>query len=424
MQFVDHVHIIVESGAGGDGMVAWRREKFVAYGGPAGGDGGEGGSVFIEATDDMHTLLDFKYRSEFKAVDGGKGRSKNCFGKNGEDLVIKMPCGTVVYDAQTGAAIADLLHPGDRVLVAAGGRGGRGNSRFISSRRQAPQFAEPGEPAIRRELNLELKLLADVGIIGLPNAGKSTLISVISAAKPKIANYPFTTLTPNLGVVRRPSGDGIIVADIPGLIEGASEGIGLGHDFLRHTERTRLLLHLVDIATPENPEDALKAYTIINEELAKYSPKLATKPQMIVLTKTDALSQPDMLEAIKAQFQAPVYTISAATHQGLETLTHAMFERLDQLPKEEDVVDVVEDTGAFLNDDSSFEVTPTEKSLMVQGGKLERLIRVTDFRNPSAVRRTLNIFKGMGVYKELERHGAYPGQTVIIAGIEFEYQPD
>jgi GTPase len=251
MQFVDHVRIVVESGAGGDGMVAWRREKYVAYGGPAGGDGGEGGDVYLEATDDLHTLLDFKYRSQFKAGDGDRGRPKNQHGKAGEDLIIKVPCGTVVYDTETNKPIADLTEVGAKALIASGGRGGRGNSRFASSRRQAPQFSEPGEPGIHREIDLELKLIADVGLIGLPNAGKSTLISVISAAKPKIADYPFTTLTPNLGVVRRPSGDGIVVADIPGLIEGASDGVGLGHDFLRHIERNRLLLHLVDIATTD-----------------------------------------------------------------------------------------------------------------------------------------------------------------------------
>lgn len=427
MQFVDHVRIIVESGSGGDGMVAWRREKFVAYGGPAGGDGGRGGDVIIEATEDLHTLLDFKYNAKFKAKDGERGRSKNCHGKDGDDLIIKVPCGSIVRDAQTGEAIADLVRPGDRALVAAGGRGGRGNSRFISSRRQAPQFAEPGEPEIARELDLELKLIADVGLLGMPNAGKSTLISVVSAAKPKIADYPFTTLTPNLGVVRKPNGDGVVIADIPGLIEGASDGVGLGHDFLRHVERNALLLHLVDMISPEHP-DPMVAFETINQELAKYSPKLAQKPQMVVLTKADVLGDEELIADLKKTFevktQAPVFVISAVTRQGVPELMNAMFETLETITREEAVVDLVPDTKAFANDDSAFEIIDHGKVMTVVGGKLERLMRVTDFLNPSSVRRTLNIFKAMGVYKALKAAGAFEGQTIVIGGREFEYYPE
>ncbi len=427
MQFVDHVNIVVESGAGGDGIVAWRREKYVAYGGPAGGDGGDGGNVIVEATQDMHTLLDFKYKSQFKADDGERGRNKNQHGKAGNDIIIKVPCGTIIRDIETGDPIADLTQSGEHAIVAIGGRGGRGNSRFVSATRQAPQFAEPGEPGIRRELGFELKLLADVGLIGLPNAGKSTLISVISAAKPKIADYPFTTLTPNLGVVRKPSGYGIVVADIPGLIEGASEGVGLGHDFLRHIERTRLLLHLVDISASPT-EDPLHDMQVINEELRRYSEKLAQKPQIIVLTKIDAVPDPEKTTAFKQQFQeaaqSMVFAISAVTHQGLDSLLNTVFEKLDALAPEEHVVDVVPDTRAFVNDDSSFEIHHKGKTILVIGGKLERLVRVTDFRNPSATRRLLNIFKAMGVYDELEKTGIKPGQTVIIGGHEFEYRPE
>lgn len=286
--FVDKALIHIKSGAGGNGMVAWRREKYVPFGGPAGGDGGKGGDVYIEATANLNTLMDFKYQSIFEAEEGEKGGIKNMHGKNGKDIVIKVPCGTIIRDVETGNAIADLQESGDRVMVASGGRGGRGNSRFTSAKRQAPQFSEPGEPSIERDLELELKLLAEVGIIGLPNAGKSTLISVISAAKPKIANYPFTTLIPNLGVVKKPNGDGVVVADIPGLVEGASEGIGLGHEFLRHVERTRLLLHLVDISDEEN---VLNHLELIQQELEKYNPKLAKKPQILVLSKIDAVPQ-------------------------------------------------------------------------------------------------------------------------------------
>ncbi len=426
MQFVDHVRILVESGAGGDGMVAWRREKFVAYGGPAGGDGGHGGSVYLEATNDMHTLLDFKYKSKFKAGDGEKGGSKNCHGKVGEDMTIKVPCGTVVFDSETGDPIADLTTPGQRVLMASGGRGGRGNSRFVSARRQAPQFSEPGEPGIQRELVLELKLLADVGLIGLPNAGKSTLISVVSAAKPKIADYPFTTLTPNLGVVKKPSGDGVVIADIPGLIEGASEGVGLGHDFLRHIERTRLLLHLVDVSRPEESDPA-EAFNTINQELAKYSQKLSEKPQIVVLTKIDSVAPEQVAEWIqqfKGLVSGQVFAISSVAQMGTRELVNEVFYQLDQLPREEQVIEVVPDVKAFAHDDSAFEIQRVGNCLVATGGKLDRLVRVTDLRNGSATRRLMNIFKAMGVIDELERLGVKEGETVIIGGAEFDYIPD
>lgn len=423
--FVDKATIHVKSGAGGNGMVAWRREKYVPMGGPAGGDGGKGGDVYIEATTDLNTLLDFRYMSIFKAGDGEKGGPKNMHGKHGKDTTILVPCGTIVRDADTGLAIADLTEAGQRVLVASGGRGGRGNARFVSSTRQAPQFSEPGEPGIERDLELELKLLADVGIIGLPNAGKSTLISVISAAKPKIANYPFTTLTPNLGVVKKPSGDGIVVADIPGLVEGASEGVGLGHEFLRHIERTRLLLHLVDLSNPEG--DPMQNYRLINEELARYSEKLSRKPQMLVLSKTDAVS-PETVEEYRQKFSEitrdPLFTISAVTRQGLDTLLNAMFEKLDHLPPEEEVVEVVPDARAYDNDDSEFEIRRKGKVFEVRGGKIERLFSVTDMRNREAVHRLMNILRAMGVYDELARAGAKEGHVVKMGGLEFDYLPD
>ena len=263
MQFLDKTKIRIVSGRGGNGMVAWRREKYVDKGGPAGGDGGKGGDVYLIADENMSTLMDFKYQSVFKAECGENGGIKNCHGRWAKDLYIKVPVGTVVKDVKTGNVIADLTEHEQQVLVAKGGRGGRGNARFATSQKRAPQFCEPGEPSIDRELILELKLIADVGLLGMPNAGKSTLISRISSAKPKIADYPFTTLIPNLGVVRGVNGDGFVVADIPGLIEGASEGVGLGHDFLRHVERCRFLVHLVDL-TEENPFDN---YKIINNDI-------------------------------------------------------------------------------------------------------------------------------------------------------------
>jgi len=261
--FIDKVKINITSGAGGNGMVAWRREKYVDKGGPAGGDGGKGGAVFLMADSNLSTLLDFKYQTKFIAEEGEKGGIKNLHGKNGKDIYIKVPCGTIIKDSKSGKIIGDLTYSGQTLLLASGGRGGRGNARFATPVRRAPQFCEPGEPGINRELELELKLIADVGLLGMPNAGKSTLISVISAAKPKIADYPFTTLVPNLGIIKKPDGDGLVIADIPGLIEGASQGIGLGFEFLRHVERTRLLVHLLDMTE----EDPINNYKIINKEL-------------------------------------------------------------------------------------------------------------------------------------------------------------
>lgn len=434
MQFVDQVTIQILSGAGGNGMVAWRREKYEPFGGPAGGDGGKGGDVWLQASDSLNTLLEFRYESLFRAEDGHKGKPKNMHGRSGEDLVLHVPCGTIVRDHDTGLAIADLTEAGQRVLVATGGRGGRGNSRFSSSRRQAPQFCEPGEPGIERALDLELKLIADVGLIGLPNAGKSTLISVISAARPKIADYPFTTLTPNLGVVRKPDGDGILVADIPGLIEGASEGAGLGHEFLRHVERTRLLLHLVDMTAEDLDPQAeplavpLRHYHLIQRELARHSERLAAKPQILVLTKADAVT-PGQADALVAAFRqaaphTPVWVISAATRQGLEPLLGTMFDTLAALPPDTAVVALADDPKATHHDDSAFEILRKGKAFHVVGGKVERLFSVMDPRNRAAVMRTMNILRAMGVMRALEREGIRPGQSVHIAGQTFEYLPD
>lgn len=427
MKFIDNVTIDVASGAGGNGIVAWRREKYEPMGGPAGGDGGRGGDVVLEASEDLNTLLEFRYNARYVAQDGERGRPKNQHGKGGKPLIMKVPCGTVVRDANTGDAIADLTQPGQQAMVAEGGRGGRGNTRFLSNRRQAPQFCEPGEPGVERTLVLELKLIADIGLVGMPNAGKSTLISVLSAAKPKIADYPFTTLTPNLGVVKRPNGDGVLMADIPGLIEGASDGHGLGHEFLRHVERTRLLLHLVDMSGIEH--DPLEAYQTINTELARHSELLAKKPQLVLLTKADTVDD-ETVAHWQSEFQrilpsnCELKVISSVARQGLDTLTTAMFTALDTLPLLETPVPVVEDTGATNHDDSHFEVFFDGDAYEVVGGKVERLIRTTDPRNLAAVHRLWNIYKAMGVHKALKAAGAQQGDTVIICGDEFSFEPD
>lgn len=332
MQFIDQAKIEVEAGKGGDGIVAFRREKYVPAGGPAGGNGGKGGSVLLVARENLQTLLDFRYNHRFQAENGSRGGPNNCTGANGKDLIIEVPCGTVAYNAETDEILGDLVEPGQTLLVALGGKGGLGNKYFLSNRNRAPEYALPGLAGEIKSLRLELKLLAEVGIIGLPNAGKSTLISALSAARPKIADYPFTTLIPNLGVVRKPSGDGTVFADIPGLIEGASQGAGLGHDFLRHIERTRVLLHLIDATS----DDVVADYNTIQEELQAYGRGLVERPQLLALSKIDAVDRETKdLEALATQLNhlsySPVFLISAVTRAGLEPMLQHIWSILDQL---------------------------------------------------------------------------------------------
>ena len=328
MQFIDQAEVEVEAGKGGDGIVAFRREKYVPAGGPAGGNGGQGGSVILLAVGHLQTLLDFKYAHRFRAQAGERGGPKNKTGASGRDRLVEVPCGTVVYDVETDKILGDLVNSGQALCVAKGGKGGLGNKHFLSNRNRAPEQALPGLPGEVRRIRLELKLLAEVGIIGLPNAGKSTLIAALSAARPKIADYPFTTLVPNLGVVRKPTGDGTVFADIPGLISGAHQGMGLGHEFLRHIERTRLLLHLVD-ATAAAP---IAHYHTIQQELAAYGRGLADRPQILALNKVDALSEGD-LAAIAKELQIlsqnPVFLISAVTRTGLDALLQTIWQRLE-----------------------------------------------------------------------------------------------
>jgi len=418
--FLDKARIKILSGKGGNGMVAWRREKYVDKGGPAGGDGGKGGDVYLVATTDISTLLDFQHQSIFKAENGENGRGKSQHGHCGKDISIRVPLGTIVKDVSTGKIIADLTEDGQIVLVAKGGRGGRGNARFATSQKRAPQFCEPGESGIERTLDLELKLIADVGLLGMPNAGKSTLISVISSAKPKIADYPFTTLVPNLGVVKKHDGDSYVVADIPGLIEGASEGTGLGHEFLRHVERCRFLLHIVDLSL-KNP---MENYKKINEELAKHDTRLSEVYQILVLNKIDAISEEDK-EKYLDEFKTvakDIFLISAATKQGLNELLNFMATKVDEIPKPEIEVDVEEDDAAFDNDDSAFSIYKVDKnSFVIEGGKLFRLANVTDARNAEQIYRFQNILKAMGVFEALVQAGAKDGDNVKIGHIEFDY---
>jgi len=421
--FLDKAKIKIISGHGGNGMVAWRREKYVDMGGPAGGDGGAGGDVYLVANENMSTLMDFKHKSVFKAEAGVNGRSKNQHGRCGKDLHIKVPVGTMIKDLKTGNVIADLVKHGDTALVAKGGRGGRGNARFATSQKRAPQFCEPGEPSIERDLELELKLIADVGLLGMPNAGKSTFISVISSAKPKIAAYPFTTLVPNLGVVMKPTGDGFVVADIPGLIEGASEGVGLGHEFLRHVERCRFLVHIVDL-TQDNP---MENYKKINLELKKHSERLANLYQIVALNKIDAIDREYVQEHIDEfkEFATDIFAISAVTHENIEELKNFMAQKVDEIPKPIFEVVVKEDLDAFNNDDSSFEIVKTDKNtFVVFGGKIKRLTGVTDSRNLEQVLRLQNIFKDMGIFDELKKRGIKDGDTIVFEHLEFTHYDD
>ena len=399
MQFLDKTKIRIVSGRGGNGMVAWRREKYVDKGGPAGGDGGKGGDVYLIADENMSTLMDFKYKSVFKAENGESGGRERGHGPGAKDLAIKM------------------------VMVAKGGRGGRGNARFATAQKRAPQFCEPGEPPIERELILELKLIADVGLLGMPNAGKSTLISRISSAKPKIADYPFTTLIPNLGVVRKPSGDGFVVADIPGLIEGASDGVGLGHDFLRHVERCRFLVHVID-TTADNPIDN---YEKINIELKMHSERLAKLYQIIALNKIDAISE-ERREELFNEFKKKaedVFLISAATGENIDSLKYFMGQKVDEIEKPKSEIIVEEDLGATDNDDSAYEISKVSKdTFVIVGGKIGRLAQVTDERNPEQVIRFQNILTGMGVFDKLKSMGVKDGDTIIVGHLEFAYYSD
>jgi len=367
--FVDEAKIYVKAGDGGNGCVAFRREKYVPRGGPSGGDGGNGGSIYVEANQNDNTLLRYRYNREFKADRGRHGEGSNCSGQSGEDTILKVPVGTLVFDEQGEGLLADLKKPGQRILVAQGGKGGRGNQHFAKPWHQAPREKEEGQPGEERRLRLELKLLADIGLVGFPNAGKSTLISVISAARPKIANYPFTTLQPNLGVVNADGGTGghgselgrtFVVADLPGLIEGASEGAGLGIRFLRHVERTRLLAHLID--TGDTSEmDPVKAFEIIEGELAAFSDAMMEKPVIVVATKLDATTDRTKLQELKkfcGQKGLEFHAISAPTGEGLKALVRAMADALDKIPKEQlDDVDTAPGAGVEYVDVGPYEDT-------------------------------------------------------------------
>ncbi len=418
--FLDKTRIYVQAGNGGNGSLSFRREKYVEWGGPNGGNGGVGGDVILVADQNLTTLLDLTYRPHFTAQSGDVGRGWDKHGRAGENLTIHVPVGTAIYE--DGNLVVDMTEIGQTIVIAHGGRGGRGNASFKSTRNTAPKIAELGEPGEARTLDLELKLIADVGLVGCPNAGKSTLLSRISQAKPKIADYPFTTLSPNLGVAK--FGDKtFVVADIPGLIEGAHSGKGLGTEFLRHIERTRVLVHLLDVSGFSG-QKPYKAYQSITKELALYSKKLAKKPVLIVANKMDLTDSKDELKTLRKKLKGKkILSISAVTGEGLKELTEAVVKMLEKAPKEIDVVIPKAPEVHKFHFADEFFIEKEEEGFRVKGKKVERLFSMTNFEQPQAVTRFQNILKKMGVEKVLERNGVQPGDPVFIGNSEFIFEP-
>lgn len=418
--FIDKVKIEVKAGNGGDGSVAFRREKYEPSGGPAGGDGGHGGSILIVADTGLHTLMDFRYKRHYKAERGEDGRGKRQFGKKGEDLVLKVPVGTLIKDEETDTVIHDMHRPDEPFVLAKGGRGGRGNAKFATSTRQAPRFAEPGRKGEERTIVLELKMIADVGLVGLPNVGKSTLLSVISDAKPKIANYHFTTLQPNLGVVRIGPGEDFVVADIPGLIEGASEGAGLGLDFLRHVERTRMLVHVLDASGMEG-RDPVEDFHLIMNELKSYSEKLAAKPMLIAANKTDLIEGDEQLDAIaELSDDGTIYPISAATRIGVDRLKYAMHELLKAIPEDYETFD-----AEYIPQEAPAEeptkIEVIDGKYVVTGSFIERLVYRTNFEDYESTIHFQDQLKRHGIIEELKNLGIEENDTVVLDVIEFDF---
>ena len=417
--FLDYVKIFIKAGNGGNGAVSFHREKYVPNGGPDGGDGGSGGDIVFVADKDLNTLADFKFRKHFRAENGGNGAAKNCTGKSAENLVIKVPVGTVIKDSFNGEIIADLFDDGDTFVALTGGRGGKGNARFAHAQRQAPAFSQLGEVTEEHQVTLELKTIADVGLVGFPNVGKSTLLSVLTSAKPKIANYHFTTINPNLGVVQM-FDDSFVIADIPGLIEGASDGAGLGHYFLRHIERVRLIVHIVDISGSEG-RDPYDDYVKIRKELATYSEKLAQTPEIVVASKADLLTDDKAVGEFAAKIGKKVYTVSAVTHQGLDELLKVMKNKVDELPPPSRT-EIAPEASLEAKSDQKFTVQKLpDGSFLVDGGLVDFLIQNVTISSQESFAFFQKVLKDRGVIDELKRKGMKEGDTVIISDLEFEW---
>lgn len=428
IMFVDQVKIYVKAGNGGDGMVAFRREKFVPNGGPAGGDGGKGADVVFVVDEGLRTLVDFRFKRIFKAEHGEHGMSKSMHGRGAEDLVVKVPQGTIVKDIDTGEIIADLVAHGQRAVIAKAGRGGRGNKRFATPANPAPELSENGEPGQERNVQLELKVLADVGLVGFPSVGKSTLLSVVSAARPKIAAYHFTTIVPNLGMVDAGDGRSFVMADLPGLIEGASQGVGLGHQFLRHIERTRVIVHVIDMSGSEG-RVPYEDYMAINNELEQYNLRLMERPQIIVANKMDMPDAEENLSEFKTKIaeDIPVFPISAVTKTGLRELLLAIADKLEttpEFPLNEILEQEDEDTVLYkyVAEEPDFEISrEPDGTFVLSGAKIERLFTMTNFERDASISRFARQLRAMGVDEALRKRGAKDGDIVRLLDYEFEF---
>ena len=422
--FTDYVKITAKAGNGGNGAISFRHEKYVAAGGPDGGDGGKGGDIYFVVDQDANTLIDFRYKKKFKAENGNNGEGARRFGKSGEDLYIKVPIGTIIKDAKTERVLADLSEKNQKALILHGGRGGKGNSNFATATRQAPRFAQDGEDGEEKELILELKLLADVGLIGFPNVGKSTLLSIVTDAKPKIADYHFTTLDPNLGVVKKEYGESFVIADIPGVIEGAIEGIGLGTQFLRHIERTRLLLHVIDVSGSEGRNPVEDFYTI-NNELKKYSQKLSERKQIIVANKIDSMQDESLyknLEKLAKEKGLEIFKISAATNTGIKELIIHVSQVLKTLPKENLIEISNEEKLYTLEDEEPFTITMDGKTYVVNGPAVEKLMKRVNLNDNESMYYFHKTLDELGVSQRLKEMGIKDGDSVTIAGWELEWE--
>lgn len=422
--FIDRAKIYVKAGDGGNGMVSFHREKYIAAGGPDGGDGGKGGDVIFQVDEGLNTLIDFRFKKHFKAEPGQDGGPSNCSGKNGQDMVIKVPLGTVIKDEETDMIISDLVKPDQTYVIAKGGRGGKGNQHFATPTRQVPNFAKSGNPGEERNLILEMKMIADVGLLGFPNVGKSTILSMVSAAKPKIANYHFTTLVPNLGVVQIEQGKSFVIADIPGLIEGAHQGIGLGHEFLRHVERTKLLVHVVDVSGIEG-RDAVEDFDTINAELEKYNRVLASRPQVVAANKMDIPGSEENYLHFKEELEKRgyrVFGISAATNKGLKELMYHVSDTLATLPDtvllDESAEEVVVYTA---EEEKPFEIRIDDGVYVVEGNWVRKVLGSTNITNYESLQYFQRALRKKGVIAALEAMGIEEGDTVRILDTEFDY---
>lgn len=421
--FTDYVKIIAKAGDGGNGAISFRREKYVAAGGPDGGDGGKGGDVYFEVDPNSNTLIDFRFKKKFKAQSGNNGEGANKYGRSGEDLTIKVPIGTIIKDSNTNRVLADLSHEGQRELVLKGGRGGKGNTHFATSTRQAPRFSQDGEKGEEKELILELKLLADVGLIGFPNVGKSTFLGRTTSATPKIADYHFTTLEPNLGVVKTPYRESFVIADIPGIIEGANEGVGLGLQFLRHIERTRLLLHVIDVSGSEGREP-VDDFNKINAELQKYSEKLSQRTQIIVANKIDSMQDEKLyqdLEKLAKENKLEIFKISAVTGEGVDTLIKHVSELLKTLPKEEFLE--YEDKKVYkLEEKDDYTIRKEDGKFIIEGEPVERIMRRVNIADNESLYYFQKNLDDLGVNQRLKEMGVQEGDIVKIADYELEWE--